>query len=56
MITINYSNAYTEVYKILECLDEEEYEKIPKLFLNIIEEYRNKEYLYEVNEEQDLTK
>lgn len=56
MIAINYANAFTEVYKILECLDEEEYEKIPKSFLNVIETYRNKEYVYEVNEEQDLMK
>ena len=56
MIAINYANAFTEVYKILECLDEEEYEKIPKSFVNVIETYRNKEYVYEVNEEQDLMK
>ena len=56
MIAINYANAFTEVYKILECLDEEEYEKIPKSFVNVIETYRNKEYIYEVNEEQDLMK
>ena len=56
MIAINYAKAFTEVYKILECLDEEEYEKIPKSFVNVIETYRNKEYIYEVNEEQDLMK
>ena len=56
MIAINYAKAFTEVYKILECLDEEEYEKIPKSFVNVIETYRNKEYVYEVNEEQDLMK
>ena len=55
-MSLKYANAYAEVYKILECLEEESYEKIPKEFLQAIEENRNLDYEYEVNEEQDLSK
>lgn len=51
-----YANAYAEVYAILECLEEEEYLKIPKDFLDVIEKNRNFEYEYEINKEQDLSK
>jgi len=51
-----YANAYTEVYEILNCLNEEEYAKIPQELIEVFEENRNVEYEYEVNEEQDLTK
>lgn len=55
-MAVKYANAYTEVYKILECLEEQECEKIPKKFLQVIEENMNLDYEYEVNEEQDLSK
>ena len=55
-MVVKYANAYTEVYKILKCLKEEEYEKIPEEFIQVIEENRNLDYEYEVNEEQDLSK
>lgn len=55
-MVVQYANAYTEVYKILECLNEEDYDKIPKEFIHVIEENRNLDYEYEVNEEQDLSK
>lgn len=51
-----YANAYTEVYEILSCLDEEEYSKIPKELIEVFEENRNYDYEYEINEEQDLLK
>ena len=51
-----YANAYTEVYEILSCLNEEEYEKIPQELIEVFEENRNLDYEYEVNEEQDLFK
>ena len=56
MSKIDDANAYTEVYEILNCLTEEEYEKIPPEFIEVIEENRNKNYKYEINEEQDLSK
>jgi len=51
-----YANAYTEVYEILSCLNEEEYNKIPKELIEVFEENRNLDYEYKINEEQDLTK
>lgn len=51
---INYSNAYTEVYTILNCLDEEELSKIPETTLVAIEENKNNEYYYELDENVNL--
>lgn len=51
----DYSNAYAEVYTILSYLDEEEFGKIPKEIIEVIETKRNMEYSYEINEEMDLT-
>ena len=49
-----YKDAYTEVYEILEQLDEEEYNKIPKNVITAIRENRNTEYEFEVDEELEL--
>ena len=49
-----YANAYTEVYEILSCLNNEEYLKIPEELIEVFEENRNLEYEYEINDEQDL--
>lgn len=51
----DYSNAYAEVYTILSYLDEEEFNKIPKEIIEVIETKRNMEYAYEINDELDLT-
>ena len=56
MKEIKYANAYTEVYEILNCLNEEDYKKIPADLIEVFEEYRNIDYDYEVNDEQDLSK
>lgn len=56
MYQTKYANAYTEVYEILNCLDKDEYNKIPVELIEVFEENRNLDYEYEVNEEQDLTK
>lgn len=56
MYQTKYANAYTEVYEILNCLDKDEYNKIPIELIEVFEENRNLEYEYEINEEQDLTK
>ncbi len=56
MIQTKYTNAYTEVYKILSCLNEEEYSKIPEELIEVFEENRNLDYEYEIKEEQDLMK
>ena len=49
-----YKDAYTEVYEILEQLDEEEYNKIPSNVITAIRENRNTEYEFEVDEELEL--
>lgn len=56
MYQTKYANAYTEVYEILNCLDKEEYKKIPEELIEVFEENRNLDYEYEVNEEEDLMK
>ena len=50
-----YRNAYTEVYEILNSLQEEEYNKIPKNVIEVIEEDRNTEYEYILDEELTLS-
>lgn len=50
----NYSNAYTEVYTILQNLNEEEYNKIPSEVINTIKNNRNIEYKYKLEEELEL--
>ena len=44
-----YKDAYTEVYEILEQLDEEEYNKIPSNVITAIRENRNTEYEFELD-------
>lgn len=51
-----YKNAFTEVYTILEYIDIEDYEKIPREVIDVIEENRNIDYVYEMNEEVDIFK
>lgn len=54
MVTQNYRNAYKEVYIILQCLKDEEYQKIPQDVIDAIEENMNDEYLYEMDEDENL--
>lgn len=49
-----YSNAYAEVYTILEYLDEEEKKKIPPQVLEAIEQSRNKEYIFDIEDDIEL--
>lgn len=50
----NRKNAYTEVYTILQELNEEEYDKIPPEVIETIEVNRNEEYDYELDNELEL--
>ena len=52
----NRKNAYTEVYTILQELNEEEYNKIPPEVIETIEANRNEEYEYELDDELELKK
>lgn len=56
MTKTKYADAYTEVYEILSCLNEEEYSRIPEELIEVFEENRNLDYEYEINEDQDLSK
>ena len=49
-----YKDAYTEVYEIIEQLNEEEYNKIPSEVIKAIEENRNTEYEFELEEDIEL--
>ncbi len=53
-MTINYKNAYKEVFTILNFLDKEDYEKIPSEILTVIKSNMNEEYEYEMNDEVDI--
>lgn len=50
----NRKNAYTEVYTILQELNEEEYNKIPPEVIETIEANRNEEYEYDLDDELEL--
>ena len=50
----NRRNAYTEVYTILQDLDVEEYKKIPPEVIKAIEENRNLEYDFELDDDLNL--
>lgn len=50
----NRKNAYTEVYTILQELNEEEYDKIPPEVVEAIKVNRNEEYEYELDDELEL--
>ena len=50
----NYANAFTQVYVILNRLDEEDFNRIPIEIVNAIRKNRNKEYLFEIDESLDL--
>lgn len=49
-----YANTFKEASVILEYLAEEDYEKIPKELINVINENKNDAYEYEMNDELDL--
>ena len=51
-----YKNAFTEVYTILDYIEDEDYKKIPQNVLDVIEENMNVEYEYEMNEDVDIYK
>ena len=50
----NRENAYTEVYTILQDLDEEEFDKIPPELIEALDENRNKDYEFELDDELEL--
>lgn len=51
-----YKKAYTEVLEILNHLPEEEYCKIPKEKLDFFKENMDKDYIYNINPQLELSK
>lgn len=49
-----YTDAFTQVYVILNELDDEDYDKIPPEVVDAIRKNRNKEYEFEIDESVDL--
>lgn len=54
MVTSTYAKAYTEVYEILNHLDEDELSKIPKEKIDFFKENRDKEYKFKIDTTIDL--
>ena len=52
----NYKNALVEVEAVLNCIETEVYNKIPKDIINAIEKNKNKDYKYYYNEKLDYEK
>lgn len=54
MINANYANAYKEVLVILDKLIEEDYNKIPKNYIEFLEQNSNKEYNFKYDDSKDF--
>ena len=50
----NFPKAYREVYEILKYIQKEDIEKIPKDFLQTIEDNMDKEYIYKIDENKSF--
>lgn len=49
-----YADALAEVAVILDYLEDIDYNKIPKEVIEIIEKYKNEDYIFEYNEDVEL--
>ncbi len=56
MINTIYAKAYTEVLEIIKYFPEEEYNKIPKEKIEFYESNKNRDYVFVINPEIDLSK
>lgn len=50
---LNYKNALVEVEAVLNCLEEEAYNKIPKNIIKAIENNKNENYIFSYDENLD---
>lgn len=55
-MTNTYARAYTEVLEILKHFSKEEYSKIPIEKINFYKDNMDKDYIYEINPEIELSK
>ncbi len=49
-----YANAFSEVSEILSFLNYDEFSKIPKGFIDVIEKNKNRDYIYTYDTSKDL--
>ena len=49
-----YAKAYAEVYEILKSIPEEDFEKIPHEVLNMLEEKKDKEYEFQLQDNTEF--
>lgn len=54
-MTNTYARAYTEVIEILSYFSKEEYNKIPEEKINFYKKHMDKDYIYNINPEIDLS-
>ena len=50
----NYPKAYAEVSKILKYLPKEDYDKIETKFINMLENKKDKNYIYELDDTKEI--
>lgn len=50
------AKAYTEVCEILKYIPEEDYNKIPKDYIQILEKNKDKNYMFKLDEKKTLEK
>lgn len=55
-ITNEYKKAFVEVQAVLNCLDKEDYNKIPTNVIEALEENKDKEYTYNYDENLEFDK
>lgn len=50
----NYPNAYREVYEILKYVPKEDLKRVPKKFMEMLEEKMNKDYKFSIDTSKDF--
>lgn len=55
-MTNTYARAYTEVIEILSYFSKEEYNRIPEEKISFYKKHMDKDYIYNINSEIDLSK
>ena len=50
----NYPNAYKEVYEILKYVPKEDLKRVPKKFMDMLEEKMNKNYKFSIDTSNDF--
>ena len=55
-ISNEYKKAFVEVQAVLNCLDEEDYNKIPQNVIDALEENKDKEYIYKYDKNLEYDK